>query len=177
MLIYLFTEDIVHARADSYGMIEYRIPTELRGQRRTWMLQDVSGVVSRGSLGHIRLSHPLPSLPVCVYFSHCLRRPISFSPPYAVGQAFHFFHFLANSITLSLRRHSFSHWLASSIGEIHDPLLTLLKAGFYHRSLLPRPLVPTFITARPCSPRTISSLPFDYLSFPPDSLRRHLSRD
>ncbi|KAL1750304.1 guanine nucleotide binding protein, alpha subunit [Schizophyllum commune] len=37
-------EDIVHARADSYGMIEYRIPTELRGQRRTWMLQDVSGV-------------------------------------------------------------------------------------------------------------------------------------
>ncbi|KAL1675945.1 guanine nucleotide binding protein, alpha subunit [Schizophyllum commune] len=43
-------EDIVHARADSYGMIEYRIPTELRGQRRTWMLQDVSGVVSRGFL-------------------------------------------------------------------------------------------------------------------------------
>ncbi|KAI5830871.1 P-loop containing nucleoside triphosphate hydrolase protein [Schizophyllum commune Tattone D] len=40
-------EDIVHARADSYGMIEYRIPTELRGQRRTWMLQDVSGVGGR----------------------------------------------------------------------------------------------------------------------------------
>ncbi|KAL1745357.1 guanine nucleotide binding protein, alpha subunit [Schizophyllum fasciatum] len=39
-------DDIVHARADSYGMIEYRIPTEIRGQRRTWLLQDVSGVVS-----------------------------------------------------------------------------------------------------------------------------------
>ena len=60
-------------------MIEYRIPTELRGQRRTWMLQDVSGVVSRGFLGRTRLSLPLPSLPMFVYFSHCFRRPISIS--------------------------------------------------------------------------------------------------
>ncbi|TRM70315.1 guanine nucleotide binding protein, alpha subunit [Schizophyllum amplum] len=40
-------EDIVHARADSYGMIEHRIPTEIRDQRRTWLLQDVSGVGGR----------------------------------------------------------------------------------------------------------------------------------
>ena len=104
------------------------------------MLQDVSGVVSRGFLGHIRLSLSSPCLPVFVYFSHCLRRPISFSPP----------------------RRLFSS-VATSLASLHTSLAPALRISSFS-SFSPTPLAKRFIFST--SWPTLLPFPCEDIHFP-----------
>ena len=61
-------DDILHARLQTLGVVEYASPDILTGRRYAWKLYDVSGVVSQPSF-----SENLTSLTRCLNTSSVVR--------------------------------------------------------------------------------------------------------